>query len=262
MGNMNEGEIITLQLHFTRRKAWIFLITFFICWHPGFLGSETLRLTTYYPAPYGGYVSLLTTGKTLLARDSGAVVIGSSLPTGPTVKLAVMGGRVGIGTLTPGYALDVVGVIHASGADLAEGMLTTGDVEPNDVVIIDEENSHKIKRTGQPYNAKVVGVIAQSPGLRIGPGRGKKYKPLALAGQVPCKVTAANGPIMPGDSLTTSSIPGYAMKLELLPIEEAKTLPELQAILKENERRSLATFGKALEPWKEGEGKITVLLRR
>ncbi len=35
--------------------------------------SENLTITTYYPAPYGGYVSILTTGGTILARDSGNV---------------------------------------------------------------------------------------------------------------------------------------------------------------------------------------------
>jgi len=51
--------------------------------------SETLNITTYYPAPYGGYVSLLTTNNTYLARDNG--------------------GSVGIGTTTPGQKLDVNG---------------------------------------------------------------------------------------------------------------------------------------------------------
>lgn len=57
------------------------LAAFFLCWHPGFIGSETLQLTTYYPAPYGGYVSILTTGNTTLARDSGRVGVGLSNPS-------------------------------------------------------------------------------------------------------------------------------------------------------------------------------------
>ena len=44
--------------------------------------SETLNITTYYPAPYGGYVSLLTTNNTYLARDGGNVGIGTTEPNG------------------------------------------------------------------------------------------------------------------------------------------------------------------------------------
>jgi hypothetical protein len=41
---------------------------------------------------------------------------------------------------------------------------------------------------------------------------GINYKPIALAGRVPCKVSTENGPIKAGDLLTTSSTPGHAMK--------------------------------------------------
>jgi len=36
--------------------------------------------------------------------------------------------------------------------------------------------------------------------------------PLAVVGIVPCKVSAENGAIRPGDLLVTSSLPGHAMK--------------------------------------------------
>lgn len=63
------------------RRGWMALLAFFfLCWHPGTIGSETLTLTTYYPAPYGGYVSLLTTNNTLLARDAGTVGIRTGTP--------------------------------------------------------------------------------------------------------------------------------------------------------------------------------------
>ena len=86
-----ENKTITLdfRLHFTKRGVLIALTAFFLVWQPKFLGSETLTLTTYYPAPYGGYASLLTTGKTLLARD---------------------GESVGVGTPTPGAKLDIKGL--------------------------------------------------------------------------------------------------------------------------------------------------------
>ncbi|MEW5950976.1 MAG: hypothetical protein AB1637_03705 [Elusimicrobiota bacterium] len=45
------------------------------------IDSETLTITTYYPAPYGGYVRMLTTDTTLLARDGGNVGVGTSAPS-------------------------------------------------------------------------------------------------------------------------------------------------------------------------------------
>lgn len=79
MGNEN---IITPRLRLTWRKALFLLAVFSLAWHPRSLGAEILTMTTYYPAPYGGYASLLTTNQTLLARDSGSVGIGTASPAG------------------------------------------------------------------------------------------------------------------------------------------------------------------------------------
>src|SRR3989338_6324032 len=84
---------ITLKLKFNRHQAAALLAVFFLAWHPAFLGSETLTLTTYYPAPYGGYVSLLTTQQTLLARDAGRVGIGTA---NPVDKLGIAGGGIDV----------------------------------------------------------------------------------------------------------------------------------------------------------------------
>jgi len=63
---------------------------------------------------------------------------------------------------------------------------------------------------------------------------------LALVGTVPVKASAINGPIRVGDLLTTSSIPGYAMRA-------SEPLPG-------------TILGKALEPLEEGTGVILVLV--
>lgn len=62
-------------------------------------------MSTYYPAPSGLYTNMTATANTFLARDAGAVVIGTrQAPAG--AKLAVMGGAMGIGTTAPTAAQD------------------------------------------------------------------------------------------------------------------------------------------------------------
>ena len=72
--------------------------------------------------------------------------------------------------------------------------------------------------------------------------------PLSIAGRVPTKVTNENGNIEIGDLLTTSSMPGHAMKFELLDADSASDFEELKQIISENERRRNSVLGKALEP--------------
>jgi hypothetical protein len=88
---METTQDLTVRFRITRARATLLLAFLFIIWHPGFIGSETLTLTTYYPAPYGGYVSLLTTNKTILARDAGLVLVGTGTQPSANPKLFVSG---------------------------------------------------------------------------------------------------------------------------------------------------------------------------
>jgi len=84
---------------------------------------------------------------------------------------------------------------------------------------------------------------------------------LALNGRVPVKITGENGPIVPGDMITTSSTPGYAMKWSLLDVTKAKDFEEMKKILAENEKRRNAIIGKAVESFSgTGTGKIMILI--
>ncbi|MDA8242901.1 MAG: hypothetical protein M0025_02135 [Elusimicrobia bacterium] len=95
------------RLGLSHRKTAVGLLAWlFVCWHPGFIGSETLTLTTYYPAPYGGYVSILTTSQTILARD---------------------GGNVGVGTGAPAAKLHVVGSFELQNGSQSNGRVLTSD---------------------------------------------------------------------------------------------------------------------------------------
>ena len=62
------------------------------------LMADTMTMTTYYPSPTGIYQRLTTTARTILARDTGDVI------------MAQGGGKVGIGTTTaPQAKLDLSG---------------------------------------------------------------------------------------------------------------------------------------------------------
>lgn len=65
------------------------------------------------------------------------------------------------------------------------------------------------------------------------------YRPVALAGRVPCKVDATYGTIKAGDRLTSSFTPGHAMK----------------------QTQAGPSIGIALEDWSSGRGKIIVLVQ-
>jgi hypothetical protein len=87
----------------------------------------------------------------------------------------------------------------------------------------------------------VRGLGKGAGGLGLQPGE----RPLlALLGRVPVKATTENGPIRPGDLLTSASKPGYAMRCEDI------------------HRCEGAIIGKALEALDKGEGVILILLVR
>lgn len=56
------------------------------------VASDQVTLTTYYPAPSGVYTQMITTDRTWLARDAGAVSVGTTDPAPPGVRLLVGGG--------------------------------------------------------------------------------------------------------------------------------------------------------------------------
>jgi hypothetical protein len=77
------------------------------------LSSETLTMTTSYPAPVGVYNQLVTTGNagtvpasTTLARNAGDVLL---------VPPTNSDGRVGVGTAAPGAKLEVAGDLRLDG---------------------------------------------------------------------------------------------------------------------------------------------------
>ena len=96
----------------------------------------------------------------------------------------------------------------------------------------------------------MAGIVSTSPGVTLGtnadgnPGEAQ----VAIAGRVPCRVDASNGPIRPGDLLTTSDRPGYAMKAEPTIINGRGFYPDGTIL------------GKALGTLETGTGTIEVLV--
>ena len=103
-------------------------------------------------------------------------------------------------------------VVQESSADFAEMLPAARELEPGDVLMIGTDGL--LSLSTQPYQANVVGVFSTQPGyLGGGEFMGQDgYVPLAVVGVAPVKVSAENGSIQPGDLLTSSGMPGHAMR--------------------------------------------------
>jgi hypothetical protein len=157
-------------------------------------------------------------------QDVGNVV---TLIGGQDPGAGALSARVGIGEDNPQRALDVNGTARVNvlevtgGTDLAERFDVAGTTtpEPGTVMVIDEKSPGKLRISDTAYDSKVAGVVtgagAMQPGLTLSHDRwSERCALVALAGQIYCKAEANSGPIQAGDLLTTSDIPGHAMKAE------------------------------------------------
>jgi len=150
-------------------------------------------------------------------------------------------------------------------ANLAEMIAVSSGAftaETGDVMVIDPKNIRSVMKSAEPRSALVAGIYSTKPGF-LGSERdwdkptaqpdvesgtytledmASEFNeiPLAIVGIVPCKVSAENGPISPGDLLVTSSTAGHAMRGDN---------PKVGTVL-----------GKALEPLTSSTGVIKVLV--
>ncbi len=136
------------------------------------------------------------------------------------------------------------------GSDLAEPFQIAGvekDIPQGAVVVIDEANPGHLKMSDSPYDAHVAGVISGANGINPGiqmqqQGLLEGGRNVALTGRVYVQADASNGPIKPGDLLTTSSAPGRAMKVS------------------DHVKAQGAILGKAMTGLKAGNGMVLVLV--
>jgi hypothetical protein len=114
-------------------------------------------------------------------------------------------------------------------------------------VVIDEENPGHLKLSELPYDVRVAGVVSGANGINPGiqmhqQGLLAGGKNVALSGRVYVQADASFGAIKPGDLLTTSANPGYAMKA----LDHGKAQG--------------AILGKAMSSLEAGKGMVLVLV--
>ena len=134
------------------------------------------------------------------------------------------------------------------GADLAEPFqMKEDELEKGSVVVIDDEHPGRLKRSRSAYDTRVAGIISGANGVNPGialhqEGVMEGGQNVALTGRVYVQADASSGPIKPGDLLTTSDIPGHAMKVT------------------DHAKAQGAVIGKAMSSLNEGTGMVLVLV--
>jgi hypothetical protein len=121
-------------------------------------------------------------------------------------------------------------------------------IQPGLVVAIDPNNPGKLVVSSHAYDRRVAGIISGAGGVKPGMMMSQAGSiadgnhPVALSGRVYCWADASNGPIEPGDLLTSSNLPGYAMKVT------------------DHAKAQGAIIGKAMTGLKQGKGLVLVLV--
>jgi len=143
------------------------------------------------------------------------------------------------------------GKVSVFGSDFAEKFNFTNDKElldPGMVVSIDPTSEGELRVSHSAYDKTVCGIISGAGDIQAGMVMAQKGTladgdvPVALSGRVYAFVDANYGEIKVGDLLTTSETYGHAMKV------------------KRTKKATGAIVGKALQPLKEGQGLILILV--
>lgn len=144
--------------------------------------------------------------------------------------------------------LSVKSLTIRGGADVAEPFeLTDSGIAKGSVVVIDEEQTGKLKLSSRAYDTQVAGIVSGANGINPGislyqQGALEGGQNVALSGRVYVRADASGGAIKPGDLLTTSDTPGHAMKVS------------------DHTRSQGAILGKAMSALKDGQGLVLVLV--
>ena len=151
-------------------------------------------------------------------------------------------------TVIGGAVTQVTTLMITGGSDLAEPFqMKEETLEKGSVVVIDEEHPGRLKQSQSAYDTRVAGIVSGANGVQPGialhqEGVLEGGQNVALSGRVYVRADTSGGAIQPGDLLTTSSIPGQAMRVA------------------DRSRSQGAVLGKAMSALAEGEGMVLVLV--
>ena len=139
-------------------------------------------------------------------------------------------------------------ILTIRGADVAEPFdIAEQNLPKGTVVVIDDTRHGGLKRSTMQYDTCVAGIVSGANGIDSGiilsqPGVNEGGQNVAISGRVYVQADATNDPIKPGDLLTTSDIPGHAMKVS------------------DHAKAQGAVIGKAMSSLKGGTGMVLVLV--
>lgn len=217
--------------------------------------STLTRTVQMNGGPEGGEIKLFPHGETdstIIIKGSNAVGDGAEIlfvnPVTDTRTMQISGNY-----NSSGRSRIIVDELQIKGgADFAEYFDITAPENtpplPGMLVSIDENNTGKLVVSNTPYDKKVAGVISGANGILPGMTMGHKNTiadgafPVAITGRIYVMADASSTPINPGDQLTTSSLPGYAMKAT------------------NNKKAQGAIIGKAMSKLSSGKGMVLVLI--
>ncbi len=146
----------------------------------------------------------------------------------------------------PTFVVDGSLGIGAASGDVAEMFPASTAIEPGSVVVIDAQHRGAMSLATSAYDRRVAGVVAGAneyrPAMTLRAMDGTLGKvPVTLTGTAYCLATNVNGAIKAGDLLTSSGVPGHAMKVT------------------DHDAARGAILGKALEDPKGDKGQILIL---
>jgi len=168
-----------------------------------FIGSQAIRSTG---------TAIVTTNVQINGTQISTVAT-TSTSGAQTVKENYIAMYINGGWRIMGYGLGSnVTQSTSDTADYAEWIDYSGDTapQPGDVLTVGDDAT-SVKDSTTPYDNHVIGVVSTSP-YQVGGSDDGHSVVMVLTGRVPVNVSLENGPIEPGDPLTSSSTPGVAMK--------------------------------------------------